>query len=244
MIVVGRNGSAAAQRNGTQKLSSSAHSDTRPRLNRCSAIGAAKNVLGATSLAVMHSAGDAMLPCSFPGGVLRRLRPSDVFTFQAYRAIPDLGHYQGWSPISDSDALAFLTEMNAAPLFTPGEWVQLGIAEPTAERLVGDLGLFLAADESLAEVGFTLEPRSQGRGIATAAVQAAVQLLFTTTQVQQVRGITDTRNVASIRLLERAGFHYKETPHVVFRGESCSEDVYVLPRSVGLKKLSERCVVR
>ena len=138
--------------------------------------------------------------------------------------------------MSESEALAFLTEMNAAPLFTLGEWVQIGIAEPTAGRLVGDLGLFLAADGSLAEIGLTLEPRSQGRGIATAAVQAAVQLLFTATKVRQVRGVTDTRNVASIRLLERAGFHYKETQHVVFRSESCSEEVYVLPRSAGAQE--------
>ena len=181
----------------------------------------------------MRSSSDASLPRSFPGGVLRRLRPADLSSFQAYRAIPELGRYQGWSPMSDADALAFLSAMSAAPMFTPGEWVQLGIAEPDAGRLIGDVGLFLDADECAAEIGFTLEPAAQGRGIATAAVRVAVQLLFAVTKAQHVRGITDTRNTASVRLLERAGFRHQETRHAVFRGEPCSEEIHVLPRRGG-----------
>ena len=135
--------------------------------------------------------------------------------------------------MSEAEVMAFLNEMNAAPLFTPGEWVQLGIEEPNIERLVGDIGLFLGADELAAEIGFTLEPAAQGRGIATAAVRTAVQLLFATTKVQHVRGITDSRNGASVRLLERAGFRHGNTQQTVFRGEPFSEEVYVLQRSDG-----------
>jgi ribosomal-protein-alanine N-acetyltransferase len=179
----------------------------------------------------MNSVSDTLLPVIFCCGLLRRLRTSDLSSFQAYRSIPELGRYQGWSPMSEAKTLAFLNEMNTAPLFTPGEWVQLGIAELGTEGLIGDIGLFLATDERTAEVGFTLEPTAQGRGIATAAVRAAVQLLFAAKEVQQVLGVTDSRNAASVRLLKRAGFHHKESRHAVFRGEPCSEEVYVLPRN-------------
>ncbi len=176
------------------------------------------------------------LPCEFPNGRLRRLSADDLAAFQAYRALPELGRYQDWSPMSDSDALAFLLEMNRAPLFTPGEWVQLGIAEPGSNHLIGDLGLHLSEDGETAEVGFTLQPSAQGRGIASRAVQAALDLMFAATQVSQVLGITDARNFPSIRLLDRLGFRPLKTRQIVFRGEPCSEGVYTLSRSAGCSR--------
>ena len=178
----------------------------------------------------MHSPVDRLLPREFPGGRLRRLRHSDLGAFQAYRSIPELGFYQGWSPMSEAEALAFLVEMEATPLFQPGHWGQLGIAEPHTDALVGDIGLRLSEDSQTGEVGFTLAPSAQGRGVASAAVQEALQLLFTATPVSRVLGITDARNTPSVRLLERLGFECRETRNAVFRGEECREQVFVLPR--------------
>ena len=144
--------------------------------------------------------------------------------------MPERGRCQGWSPMPDIEVLAFLAEMAEAPLFTRGEWVQVGIAASDNDRLIGDVGLDLSSDGTTGEIGFTLEPCAQGRGIATAAVRAALQLLFGRTQVQQVLGITDRRNVASIRLLERVEFRYESSRRAVFRGEPCDEEVYVIVR--------------
>jgi RimJ/RimL family protein N-acetyltransferase len=172
-----------------------------------------------------------LLPRTFPGGVLRRLRTSDLSAFQAYRGDPEVGRFQSWSPMSEDEAVTFLAEMNEAPLFKPGDWVQLGIAEPADDQLIGDVGIFLAADGLSGEIGFTLAPDAQGRGIATAAVRQALQLLFGVTRVKQVLGTTDSRNSGSVRLLERVGFRHQENRSTVFRGEPCIENVYVLPRS-------------
>jgi RimJ/RimL family protein N-acetyltransferase/uncharacterized protein YhfF len=176
---------------------------------------------------------ETLLPREFPGGRLRRLRPADREAFQAYRAIPELGRYQGWSPMSEAEALEFLVQMNQTPLFTRAAWVQLGIAELQSDALVGDIGLYLSADASTAEVGFTLRPSLQGRGLAGRAVREALGLLFAATEVTHVVGITDERNLASIRLLERLGFKYRETRDVVFRGAPCAENVYALSRTDG-----------
>ncbi len=172
----------------------------------------------------------ALLPQEFPGGRLRRMRPEDLAAFQAYRALPELGRYQGWSPMSDTTALTFLTDMHYAPLFTPGQWVQLGIAEPETDALVGDIGMYLSDDGSAGEVGFTLQPAAQGRSLATFAVRQALRLLFSATRATHVVGITDARNLPSVRLLERVGFEFVESRHVVFRGETCTERVYALAR--------------
>ena len=175
----------------------------------------------------------AWLPRRFDGGQLRRLKPSDLACFQSYRSTPELNRYQGWSPMSDAAAAAFLAEMSDAPVVAAGKWIQLGIAEPVTDRLIGDIGLFLSGDGLGGEIGFTLSLAAQGRGIATAAVRQALELLFAATPVRQVLGFTDTRNAASIHLLERAGFLRQEERTVVFRGQPCTEAVYVLPRSAG-----------
>ncbi|WP_205854977.1 GNAT family N-acetyltransferase, partial [Piscinibacter defluvii] len=187
-------------------------------------------VASAQTLAVMH---ETLLPREFSAGRLRRLHPRDLAAFQAYRSLPELGRYQGWSPMSDAEALQFLDEVHSAPLFAPGHWVQLGIAEPESDALVGDIGLYLSEDGTSGEVGFTLQPGSQGRGVATLAVLEALQLFFSVTSVTGVLGITDDRNLPSIKLLERVGFEFIESRQVVFRGEPCTERVYALPRNDG-----------
>jgi RimJ/RimL family protein N-acetyltransferase len=161
------------------------------------------------------------------------MHPRDHAAFQAYRSLPELGRYQGWSPMSDAEALEFIEQVHRAPLFTPGEWLQLAIAEPESDELVGDVGLHLSEDGTSGEVGFTLRPTAQGRGVAARAVREAVQLLFAATSVTSVLGITDERNLPSIRLLERIGFKFVASRQVVFRGEPCTERVYALARNDG-----------
>jgi aminoglycoside 6'-N-acetyltransferase len=171
------------------------------------------------------------LPRAFPGGILRRLALADLAAFQAYRGDPELARYQGWSAMTDDEAAAFLCEMAAMPLLRAGEWLQLGIAEPDGGRLVGDIGLCLASDDSHAEIGFTLAAHAQGRGVAAAAVRAAIAWLFEGTGVRQVRGITDARNLASIRLMERVGMRRVAVRDGLFRGERCVEHIHAVDRT-------------
>jgi aminoglycoside 6'-N-acetyltransferase len=173
------------------------------------------------------------LPRLGNGFMLRRLTSDDLPEFQAYRHDPELGRYQGWSAMSDQEATAFLSEMNTTTLLNPGTWTQIGIADQNTRRLIGDIGVFLDQDGRYAEVGFTLARHAQGRGLASAAVREAINLIFSATNVDRVFGITDARNSASVRLLERVGMRRTETTNTVFRGEQCTEYVYALLRDDG-----------
>lgn len=135
--------------------------------------------------------------------------------------------------MSDDEAMAFLSEMNTAPLLGLGHWTQIAIAEPESGLLIGDIGVFLDHDGRFAEVGFTLARHAQGRGVATAAVHEVINLVFAATEVDRVFGITDARNSASVRLLERVGMRKTETTNAVFRGEHCVEYVYAVLRNHG-----------
>lgn len=161
---------------------------------------------------------------------LRRLAATDLADFQAYRHDPVVGLYQGWTPQPDEAALAFITEMAAAPLLAPGAWVQLGVADRATDRLLGDVGLHLSADGGEAEVGITLSAGAQGRGLATEALRAAIALIFERTAARRVIGNVDTRNAPSIRLLERVGMRRLDTVDAVFRGAPCREHVYAIDR--------------
>jgi len=168
------------------------------------------------------------LPRHGSGFVLRRFAPTDLRAFQAYRGDAGLGRYQGWSPMSDADATRFISAMAAAPVPTPGDWVQIAIAAPADDALIGDIGIRLDADGREAEVGFTLARAAQGRGIAGAAVGAAIALVFGHSAAARVIAITDARNRASIRLLERIGMRRTGSREAVFRGEPCIEHSYAI----------------
>jgi RimJ/RimL family protein N-acetyltransferase len=115
-------------------------------------------------------------------------------------------------------------------LFQPGKWCQIGIADSGSLALLGDIGLFVASDGRHVEIGFTLRRQSQGHGIATTAVREAINLVFEHTEAERVLGITDARNMPSIRLLERVGMRKAESRSAMFRGESCLEHIYAMSR--------------
>jgi len=162
--------------------------------------------------------------------VLRRLAPSDLADFQRYRHDPEVGRYQGWKPWPDAEASAFIDAMSVVAPFPRGEWLQIAIADRDTGRLVGDIGICLAEDGTQAEVGFSLDRERQGHGLATEAVRLVIALLFAQTGVVRVIGVTDARNLASIRLLERVGMRRLQSFDSTFRGEPCVEHLYGVTR--------------
>ena len=48
---------------------------------------------------------------------------------------------------------------------------------------------------------------------------------------ERVIGITDARNLPSMRLMERVGMRMTETSQAVFRGEACVEHTYTVTRA-------------
>ncbi len=163
--------------------------------------------------------------------LLRRFAPSDLAAFQSYRQDPETGKYQGWTAQSDAIAAKFIREMQGAALFYPGQWLQLAISELDSKRLIGDIGVCLAADRSHAEIGFSMSPSAQGRGLATDAVCTVINLIFECTEATQIIGVTDARNLASIKLLERVGMLRTASTEAIFRGETCIEHTYAIERA-------------
>lgn len=192
-----------------------------------------------TSRGTVQSSLMSMLPVAQGDTTVRRFQPDDVAAFHAYRCDAEIARYQGWSGLTRAAAEAFVDEMVTIVDFQRGGWIQLAIAEEASNRMLGDLGLFVEADESIAEIGFTLERQAQGHGHATRAVRLGLRLLFECTAVARVRAITDARNAASIRLLERSGFTLSSSHEAPFKGETCTEHLFLRERPPYLAQRAE-----
>jgi RimJ/RimL family protein N-acetyltransferase len=120
--------------------------------------------------------------------------------------------------------------MASAELFQPGIWAQIGIADGSNDKLIGDMGVCISADGQYAEIGFTLSDTYHGKGLASEAVRETISMLFEANDIQRVIGITDSRNIPSIQLLERVGMKLASTDRAMFRGQDCDEHTYLVER--------------
>ncbi|MEO4055430.1 GNAT family protein [Solibacillus sp. CAU 1738] len=83
-----------------------------------------------------------------------------------------------------------------------------GIFAKGTNKLIGHISLYAVKrlPYSSAFVGYSMDERYAGRGIATAATRAVVQFAFNQVGVHRVEAYVSPRNEASIRVLEKTGF--------------------------------------
>jgi RimJ/RimL family protein N-acetyltransferase len=88
-----------------------------------------------------------------------------------------------------------------------GDRVSLAIRTADADRYAGEIGLYYWNPRTQeAMIGYTLLPEYRGRGFATRAVRLLTEWAFAHTDIARVIAGTLPSNVASQRVLERAGF--------------------------------------
>jgi RimJ/RimL family protein N-acetyltransferase len=138
--------------------------------------------------------------------------------------------YQTWEPGGLEEAARLIESVGAVRFDTPGTWCQLAVRLGGAGQLVGDLGVHFLEDGSQVEIGFTLAPAAQGRGLGTEAVTALLHYLFGPLHKHRVFASTDPRNEGSVRLLRRVGMrqeaHFRES--LLFKGEWADDLVFAI----------------
>lgn len=139
--------------------------------------------------------------------VLRRFGPEDLSALVAYRRQPEVARYQSWSPSwSMTDAEALLRADQTVAVGTRGRWTQIALQQREAGTICGDVALhFLADQPDTVELGVTLDPRAQGQGLASEALRAVIDWLFTAHGTHRVLAQADARNAPVRRLFERLG---------------------------------------
>jgi [ribosomal protein S5]-alanine N-acetyltransferase len=167
-----------------------------------------------------------------PRLVARSFDPRDLAAFTAMRADPEVARYQSWARFSEADGRAFLEDMAGA---TPGApaWFQFALEERATGRFAGDCGLkTMEHDQRLAQIGYTIAPEFWNRGLASEAVAGLVRFAFGSFPIHRISASVDPRNLASCRVLEKAGFvkeaHFRRSEW--FKGEWADDAIYALLR--------------
>lgn len=87
----------------------------------------------------------------------------------------------------------------------PEPWTQYAIVERSSGLTVGGVGFHREPVDGSVEIGYGLAPVARGRGIATEAVRALLDVARAHVGLTVIAE-TDDGNVASERVLERCGF--------------------------------------
>jgi RimJ/RimL family protein N-acetyltransferase len=165
--------------------------------------------------------------------LLRPFERRDARAFSDYRSDPEVARYQGWTlPFGLEKASIFIEEMQQVIPGSPGEWYQVAVELKSQEVLIGDVAFQVFASGRQADIGFTLARRWQGQGYAFEAVEQVLQYLFNTLELHRVQADCDTRNLSSVRLMERLGM--RREAHTIesawYKGEWTDEYWYAILR--------------
>ncbi len=163
---------------------------------------------------------------------LRPFVAGDFEAFHAMRSDEDVARYLYQEPLSPAETRDLLTrKIGGASWAREGDWLSAAVVERASGTTVGDVGLgWLSERDRTAEIGFTFDPRHQGKGFATEAARALLDWAFATAGLHRVIGRTEARNTPSARVLEKLGMrleaHLVENEWV--KGEWQSELVYAI----------------
>jgi RimJ/RimL family protein N-acetyltransferase len=166
--------------------------------------------------------------------ILRPLRAEDTETMFRYRSRPDVSRYQVWQPADISEVRAFIEKQSGIAPGARGTWVNLAMTLRDTGIMAGDVGLHFPEIESTQmEIGITLSPAFQRRGLAAEALEEVCRFAFFTLSKDRIYASVDPRNKPSIRLLERVGMR-KEAflpASMVIRGELVDDLVYAVKKA-------------
>ncbi|MGH8321810.1 MAG: GNAT family N-acetyltransferase [Gammaproteobacteria bacterium] len=159
---------------------------------------------------------------------LRPLSEKDLAVFARYRAESSIARFQSWSSYSLDDAKKLFEIQTRIKFGETGTWYQIAITDKRNDSLLGDCALHFLADNQQLEIGFTLAPEHQGKGLAKEAVSVLLDYVFTEMAKHRVVAITDAENHPAKKLLLALGFrqeaHYLK--NIFFKGKWCDENLF------------------
>lgn len=159
--------------------------------------------------------------------VIRALEPDDVDALHARRNDPEVARLQNWTlpyPRERAQGIVDGSIELAGP--RDGEWWMAAVVERASGAFVGDLAVHLTFGGRSAEIGYSLDTASRGRGYATEALDRLLDHLIDDAGVARVSAMLHPDNVASARVLERCGFRFEgHTRGSYWVGEEQSDDL-------------------
>jgi RimJ/RimL family protein N-acetyltransferase len=172
--------------------------------------------------------------------LVRQFTESDAAALLHLESEPDVLRYVGRKPLADVDAYRNKIQSAFLPLYDkPGGYGAWAVIEKGSGEFVGGCSLRLGRDARFAaemgygpdevEVGYGLRKPSWGRGYATELARALVRRAFRELGAVSVVACVTLDNVASVRVLEKAGLRRVGEP-ICLPGEDEPSVKYALTK--------------
>jgi [ribosomal protein S5]-alanine N-acetyltransferase len=143
--------------------------------------------------------------------VLRKMTLGDAAAVFAYASDPEVTRYVLWEThrsVEDSRAFLELTERK----YEGGGEPDWGMVYKGDGRFVGTCGFVgWSREHARAEMGYVLNRRYRGRGLVPEAVRAMIAFGFEKMDLNRVEARCVAENIASARVMEKAGMTYEGT---------------------------------
>lgn len=150
---------------------------------------------------------DDMLPIMTERLVLRRFAQHDYGAYAAYHCRADVYRFLYCAPPVGAQLEQQFAQALASRLSEDGDAFHFAVARREDGAVLGEALLKLANKKALqAEVGYIFNPAFSGKGYATEAVAAVVDLGFKELGCHRIYARLDALNLGSIGIVERLGF--------------------------------------
>lgn len=163
---------------------------------------------------------------------LRDFREGDVGAVQAWAGDPEVVRFMGWGPNTVEQTREFLQRKLAERTGQPRRTWDLAVANRDTGRVIGSVGLRL--DEALqqAALGYCYDQDAWGHGFATEAAREMLRFGFEELGLHRIHASVDTRNGASIRVLDKIGMRQEGRlrEHILQRGGWRDSYLYAILR--------------
>lgn len=174
----------------------------------------------------------AKIPIRTARLTLRFFQDDDLDALYAYHSRPEVARYLYWEAKTLEETRQDLQKkLTRTTLEEDGDALALGAVLVDEDVLIGEVVLVLhSRGHKQGEVGFAFNPDYHGRGYATEAVAAMIDLGFSEYDFHRIIGRCDALNTGSYRLMERLGMrreaHFVENE--IFKGDWGDEFVYAI----------------
>lgn len=162
---------------------------------------------------------------------LRHFAPSDLSQYRAYHSRPEVYRYLYASPPEGRAMEEKFSEILDARFEEDGDVFRLAVVRRDNDVLIGEVLLKLASKDALqGEVGYIFNPDFAGKGYATEAVTAMIEIGFAAFAFHRIFARLDAANKGSVGVVERLGL--RREAHLIqndrFNGVWGDEYIYAV----------------
>lgn len=145
--------------------------------------------------------------------ILRRFMESDAEAmFQNWASSAENLTYVTWDPHPDVEVTRNSIRNWVAFYANPNYYKWDICLKENPEQVIGDISIVEMHEEDLScEIGYVLGKNYWGRGLMTEALKAVLDFCFTQAGFQKVKDRYASLNLASGRVMEKAGMSYLKT---------------------------------